>query len=48
MLTAENKMWRQDANKYSHILAPASASAKATLPRVAAKLDVNQVPHMQH
>ena len=33
----------QDAHKYSHILAPASASAKATLPRIAAKLDVNQV-----
>eukprot|EP00277_Geminigera_cryophila_P042826 CAMPEP_0173074160 /NCGR_PEP_ID=MMETSP1102-20130122/10843_1 /TAXON_ID=49646 /ORGANISM="Geminigera sp., Strain Caron Lab Isolate" /LENGTH=219 /DNA_ID=CAMNT_0013943159 /DNA_START=30 /DNA_END=689 /DNA_ORIENTATION=+ len=32
-----------DAHKYSHILAPASASAKATLPRVAAKLDVNQL-----
>jgi len=32
-----------EANKYSHILAPASASANATLPRVAAKLDVNQM-----
>jgi electron transfer flavoprotein alpha subunit len=31
------------ANKYSHILAPASAGAKSSLPRVAAKLDVNQL-----
>ena len=33
----------QAANSYSHILAPASASAKSALPRVAAKLDVNQM-----
>ena len=33
----------QAANSYSHILAPASAAAKSALPRVAAKLDVNQM-----
>ena len=31
------------ANKYSHIVAAATAGAKSTLPRVAAKLDVNQI-----
>ena len=31
------------AHKYSHILAPASANAKSAFPRVAAKLDVNQI-----
>ena len=35
------------ASNYSHILAPATAVGKNTLPRVAAKLDVAQVPELQ-
>eukprot|EP00960_Hanusia_phi_P003249 95635-Hanusia_phi.AAC.1 len=32
-----------NANKYTHILAASSACTKSVLPRVAAKLDVNQI-----